>query len=163
RLLEEWSTAVYAEADGEIRFGGILRHSSFGDGGEWSIECAGFVGYAKGIPYLETKSWDEVDPLDVVRELWRHVQEFDPKGDLNLGVDDTTSPVRIGKVQKHVPVTAEDAGTGDSEPTPYALNAWEEKDCGDEMDALAKQTPFDYLEEHAWQGDTIVHRLRLFY
>lgn len=162
-ILSEWATTIYAEADGQIRFGGVLVHSSYGDDGGWQLECMGFSGYPTGIPYLGSYTEDSVDPLDVVREIWDHVQTHDGgKGDLGVVVDDTSSPVRIGKVQKHIPLTTEDASV-DSNPQPYVLVWWEAKDCGQEIDALAKQAPFDYLEEHAWDGDEVTHRLRLGY
>lgn len=36
---------------------------------------------------------------------------------------------------------------------PYsALDWWEAKDCGSEIDELAKSTPFDYIERQAWNA-----------
>lgn len=161
-LFDEWGTLLYAEEEGLIRLGGIVTHSEF-DNATWSIEAAGFPAYAKGLPYLDEFQSDSVDPLDVVRKIWQHVQS-QPDGDLGVVVDDTTSPVRIGKKPRHVQFT-----TGEGESVSFEANEayklvwWEAKDCGDEIDSLAKQCPFDYHEEHRWIGDQIEHRIRLGY
>lgn len=163
-LFDEWSTILYAEADGQIRCAGILTHSEFSDAGEWSIECTGFAGYPKGIPYLGNFSSTSVDPLVVVREIWNHVQA-QPDGSLGVFLDSTTSPVRIGSSPKHVAFTT-DAGEAVSfdASQAYQLVWWEAPDCGDEIDNLAQQTPFDYREAHKWLDDgTIEHRIRLGY
>lgn len=160
-VFDEWGTFVYAEHDGLIRLGAIVTRSAF-EGSAWTIECAGFATYPKGLPYLYDYQRDSVDPLDVAREIWRHVQG-QPDGDLGVVVDSTKSPVRLGTSPKHVPLTTDDgsASTGDNEK--YKLVWWEAKDCGDEIDGLAKATPFDYHEEHRWSGDDVAHRIRLAY
>lgn len=160
-LFREWSTIIYAEADGIIRFGGILVSSTFGEAGEWSLDFAGFSAYPKGIPYLGEYVKTTVDPLDAVREIWRYLQE-QPDGYLGVAVDNTTSPVLVGKPAKKA---KKGSSEENEEAEPYELVWWEAKDCGDEIDQLAGQTPFDYYEEHAWVGDTdeVSHRIRLGY
>lgn len=143
-LLDEWGTLLYAEADGQIRWGGVVVRSVFA-GATWSVEAVGMAGYPKGLPYLGEYVRIGVDPLDVVRELWAHVQA-QPDGNLGMVVDGTTSPVRVG--------------TADEK---YAVVWWEAPDIAGEIDSLAQETPFDYAEEHRWDGDTIAHRLVLGY
>jgi hypothetical protein len=147
-VLDEWGTFLYAEADGQIRWGGILVSSGF-EGSAWKLEAMGFAGYPKGIPYTGEWRYSTVDPLNAVREIWRHVQSF-PDGDVGMIVDTDTSPVRVGG--------------GKAEP--YELAWYESKDCGDEIDSLAKETPFDYVESHTWAdnaSDTITHKLSFGY
>lgn len=92
-LLEEWGTLLYAEADGEIRWGGIVVSSKFA-GEKWSVEAAGFTTYPTGIPFTASYSGVKVDPAAVVRMLWAHVQSFP---DANLGVTVVgETPVRLG-------------------------------------------------------------------
>ncbi|MBP2323347.1 hypothetical protein JOF56_003732 [Kibdelosporangium banguiense] len=146
-LLEEWGTLIYAESGGEIRWGGIVISSSF-EGESWRLECAGFTTYPRAITYEGEYSKIGVDPAEVVRELWRHVQSF-PDSDLRVIVTGSTSTsVRLGK---------------DAEP--YALLWWEHPNCGEELDNLAKQTPFDYIEKHYWAPDkeSVVHEVELGY
>lgn len=40
------------------------------------------------------------------------------------------------------------------EAAPYELRPEEAPDCGTELNDLAAETPFDWVEEHAWIGDT---------
>lgn len=164
-LFEQWSTIIYAVADGVIRSGNILVHSAPGDGGAWNIETAGFTSYPTGLPYIGDYQRDSVDPLDVVREIWSHVQG-QPDGDLGVVVDNVTTPVRIGKKPRHVAFTTSSGEQVDFEADEaYKLVWWEAPDCGGEIDKLAGQTPFDYREEHAWIGNTeqVSHRVRIGY
>lgn len=92
-LLEEWNTLIYAEADGEIRWGGIVIRSEIGKDG-WDIEAATFATYPNGIPYLDEFYAAETDPADIIRMLWSHVQNF-PGGNLGVTVTGTTT-VRVG-------------------------------------------------------------------
>lgn len=54
--------------------------------------------------------------------------------------------------------------TGSSQPhNTLQYNWWSTDDMGGVIDQLAKDTPFDYLEEHFWDGTKIAHRLRIGY
>lgn len=143
-LLEEWGTLLYAEADGEIRWGGIVVSSAF-DGGSWKVEAAGFATYPHGIPYAGNYATTGADPADVVRHLWEHVQSYDD-GNLRLVVSGDKTSAVVG--------TAEE---------PYELRWWDAPDVGQEIDSLAKEALFDYAEFHSWDGDEIRHELRIGY
>lgn len=147
RILEKWATAIYAERDGQIRAGGIVVDLGY-EGGPVSIDTPGFTTYPHGIPYALATNFGRVDPLDVVRHIWNHLQSYS-NGNLGVVVDSTTSPRRIG-----------------DNANPYGLLWWETPDCGTEIDNLARETPFDYAEEHAWANSAksaVTHRLRLGY
>jgi hypothetical protein len=148
-LLEEWGTLIYAEADGEIRWGGIVISSNF-DGAAWKIEAAGFATYPHGIPYTGKYSRVGIDPAAVVADIWDHVQSYSA-GNLGVTVSGATS-ARIGTATKD-----------NGQDGPYELNWWDAPDCGGEIDSLAKETPFDYMERHAWDGDDITHEIIIGY
>jgi hypothetical protein len=102
-LLDEWSTLIYAECDGQIRAGGILVDSSF-TGQSWELDIAGFTAYAEGQPIISTLTWggpstgttgNGADPFTVVRGLWAHLQT-QPDGDLGVVVDSASCPYRLG-------------------------------------------------------------------
>lgn len=94
-LFEEWNTLIYAEADGQIRWGGIVISSQIASNGEsWEVEVATFSTYPNGIPYLGNYYGVQVDPADVARDIWSHIQGFD-NGDLGVTVTGSTG-VRIG-------------------------------------------------------------------
>ncbi|WP_329105522.1 hypothetical protein OG792_32860 [Micromonospora sp. NBC_01699] len=144
-VLDEWGTLLYAEADGQIRWGGIVVRSGF-NGPAWEVEAAGFTTYPHGLPYLGDWASPSVDPAEAFRHIWSHVQGS-PDGNLGVVVDGTATPARLGTTDE-----------------PYALNWWEAPDCGGELDTLAQEGRFDYAEEHAWSGpSTIAHRIRIGY
>lgn len=98
-MFEEWNTIIYAEADGQIRWGGIVVTSELSsDGKSWDIEAASFATYPKGIPYLGAYYGVQVDPADVIREIWSHIQGFDG-GNLGVTVTGSTS-VRVGSTSE---------------------------------------------------------------
>lgn len=52
----------------------------------------------------------------------------------------------------------------DQEAEPYTLSWWDTHDLGSVISDLAAQTPFDYREHSAWDGDdNLVHRMRIGY
>ena len=152
-VLDKWSTAIWAEENGLIRGGGILVDNQYA-GPVREINCMGYSGYPVGIPYADVLSRYDIDPLDIVRLIWGHVQGY-ASGDLSMVVDSSVSPIRIG--------TQTTAGGASG---PYTLNWWEATDCGEAINTLAGSTPFEFREIHAWsvtEPDKIDHRLQLGY
>lgn len=151
--IEAWSNYIYAQVNGRIFVAGILQPLSLQEQ-TLSIEALGVSGYPKGIPYLGEYSGIQVDPLDVVRNMWQHLQSF-PDGNLGVIVDSSThTTVRIGTEPQDVSFTTgsgEDVNFSTSEG-PYQLNWWDHKDIGDEINNLAKATPFDYVERYEWNA-----------
>lgn len=95
-LLEYGSTIIYAVASGTIRGTGIYRTGSW-NGPKWQLNCAGFTAYPAGMGYEAEASFVQIDPLDVVRHIWRHLQIDGERSNLGLVVDSaTTTPVRVG-------------------------------------------------------------------
>ena len=143
-VLDEWSTLLYAVADGIIRWGGILTHSEQA-GPAWQLSATGFRGYPAGIPYLGPDyKQTAVNPLDVIRMLWAHLQSYG-NGNLGLTVDSSaTSAARIGG--------------GDQ---PYELAPWNSTDIGQEITTLAKVVPAEMAEAHAFadDGESVSHTL----
>lgn len=163
-LIREWGAAIWAEADGEIRGGGIVDLAQ-PEGSQFKIECVGFSGALKGQPYTGSgRVWSKVDPLDVVRAIWDHWQS-EPGGDLGVLVDGTTSPIRIGEEQ-YVPI---DSSLSEFDTTfsdgPIRLNHYDTHDLGGMIDEWVQQGYFDYHEESEWDEEKadLVHRLRLYY
>lgn len=142
-LFVPWSTSIIAEKDGVIRADCIvddLKES----GPDLSLECVGFAGYPKDIPYKSNKSEIQVDPTDMFRHIWSHIQGY-RGGNLGVVVDSTTSKVKIGTEED------DDADSDEGEENgPYKLNWWDNHDLQDDLDKLASDTPFDYREEHKW-------------
>lgn len=152
-LIDVWSTAVVAEHEGDI-LAMCLVDSPPVEGPALSFTSRGFLGYCEGMPYDGTYSQVGVDPLDVVRHIWDHMQGK-PDGNLGLVVDDATSGQTVG--------TEKDKDDPDSGP--YRLSWWDTDDLWQVMIDLAGSTPFDFYETHTFSGPgsgDITHRLRLF-
>lgn len=98
-LLREWSTTIYAELDGTIRGGGILKNITEGPA-ELGLECVGFVGYLAGMPWeSQGLSFIQTDPFDIAHAFWRNVQSV-RGSDLGLRLDfePDDSPLKLGWV-----------------------------------------------------------------
>ncbi|MGL3804726.1 hypothetical protein ACSYDW_01375 [Paeniglutamicibacter sp. R2-26] len=149
-LLVPWSTAIYAECDGQIRAGAILVDLDDSTP-ELKLDCVGFTGYAAGIPYTSEKVFIKQDPLDIARHIWEHIQDH-KNGNLGIKPDTTSSRVRIG----------DDPNDPDAKD-PYRLIWFQDHDLGAEFDKLAADTPFEYRMQHVWAGEDIAHRLVLGY
>lgn len=96
--LEPWGTWVHVEESGEIRASGILMPSSYDTDGAVTLTAHGVSAYAARIPFTGEYAGVQVDPADVVRMLWAHVQSF-PRGNLGVVVTGTTT-VRMGEYEQ---------------------------------------------------------------
>lgn len=138
-LLDEWSTAIYAELDGFLRWGGILTHSAAKENGERELEILGFSTYPKGRVFEGVtmtppghQKYIEADPFDIVRTLWAEAQA-DPTGNIGVTVDTAKSGVVIGRAID-----------------PYELAWWNTPDIGGEIDNLMSMISADYRERVDW-------------
>lgn len=160
-VIEPWNTFIWAEASRSVRGGGILVGADL-DGPALSLDVMGLAGYPQGMPYVGGRSYVGADPLQVVRDVWQHLQGS-PGGNLLVEVDGTVSPVRVGTPPRTASFTT---GAGEEvsfDSGPLVLSWWTTEDCGRLIDQLAQDTPFDYRTSHAWNGDVLEHRLELGY
>lgn len=87
RMFEPWSTLLYLEESGRIRWGGIVI-STNELSSSFEVEVASFATYPHGQPWAETYSAVETDPVSIIRHIWTQLQS---KPDGNLGVTVTGS------------------------------------------------------------------------
>ena len=156
-LLYEWSTSIYAECDGEIRCGGILVNTKI-SGSSLKLDIPGFTAYGRGMPYTGPGyKGIQIDALDGVRAAWSHIQS-QPGGNIGLELSDAKSGVKIGTTLTSAEYDGQ-AGYTSYESGPFKLNWYESHDLMGIVDDLASDTPFDYIERHYWDGETIRHKL----
>lgn len=152
--LEPWGSFIHVEEDGLIRASGVLMPFAY-EGETVSITAAGVTRYPKGIPYqgdfnLGTPVGVAIDPLDIVRHIWAHVQGH-PDGNVGAIIPNLTTPVRVGSPERDVSFETDEGEQVEFTAGPYnALQWWESTDCGSEIDNLAEDTPFDYREAPRW-------------
>lgn len=158
-LMEEWSTAIYSEKDGEIRSGGILAHSNF-TGPAWAVECVGFLGYGKDMPYTGGgEFFVKTDTLDIARFIWDHIQGQNG-GDIGLTFDQRKSGVKVGSTLTSDQYDPEGGSGGLTlESQAYKLAYYQDLDLLSNFDDLASETPFHYRERHYWSGTEIKHHV----
>lgn len=159
-VLKSWGTAIYAELDGVIKAGGIYIGPSSQDS-TLTVDCMGFVGYPKGMPYTDSIAFTETDPLDVVRHIWENLQAK-PYGNLGMQVSNEHSDRRIGTILEQGEFDTQ-SGPLKFEAGPLQLAWYKTPDLGAQIDDLAKKTPFDYIERHVWNGLEIDHFMDLHY
>jgi hypothetical protein len=95
-LLDEWGTLLYVEDGGVIRWGGIVALSR-PDGNQWVVEASGFGSYPHSRIHRGDYVRYGVDPAQVVKDIWSHIQET-PGGNLGVQVVGDSTPVRLGDV-----------------------------------------------------------------
>lgn len=150
-IIEEWSTAIFSEESGEIRHAALVTQVNKTNGSELSITGVGFTGYPKDMPYLGSIYFVQTDPLDIARHIWDHIQS-QPGGNLGLVLDRGTKVgVLIGTELEQVEFDTVN-GPVSFEAGPYKLNEWQTDDLGGNIDKLAEEYDFDYIESHAWNA-----------
>ncbi|MER6092459.1 hypothetical protein [Streptomyces bluensis] len=150
-LLSPPSTLIYAEADGFIRWGGLVWDTT-PTGGKFPIEAAGWSSYlnkrhdhhgelnGRG-PYVYQ------DPCVIIRDIWAYAQE-QPDGDLDVIVDATTTNAKAGTPAE-----------------PWHSYWYETPVLGDMVDDLVSEpgSP-EYTNVSSYQANgTIERRIRLAY
>ena len=133
-LLDEWSTLIHIETEGVIRWSGIVISSKF-VGSQWTVEAAGYATYPFGIPVGGAWALAKVDPAQIVRDLWAHMQSY-PDSDLGVVVEGSTT-LRIG--------------TESTAKLVAATKAWEE--------AKAPYDAANKILTNAYEADQVQRRL----
>lgn len=151
-LFVPWSTAVFVEKDGHIFRNGFIVTEVTDDIGKLALSGIGFAGYPDGMPFTGDYSGVAADPLDIFRMLWGSMQA-EKQGNLGLTIDGLKSNKTVGKA---LPADANSSAEG-----PYVLGWWETHDIGKAITDLATLTPFDFVVDHKWSGNTVAHNIRL--
>ena len=167
-VFQPWGTCVYAERDGVIVSGGIVTDTEAA-GTQLSVTAVGFLGYWKGMPYMDDYKVYEADPLDVARLILAHVQG-QKGGNIGLAASPLKSRATVGvrgraafrgrpdiKDANGNVVLPAIAPSPEVKDEPYLLSWYQTTDLLDEFNKLAKATPFDYAERHFWSGGQIAH------
>lgn len=148
-----WSTAIYAEASGQIRGAGIVTQLPM-DGPTINLDCIGFSGYLEGQPWLGEDKYDTADPLVIDRYI---IEEFQKKP-FNLGL----VPAGAKESQK---VQLSETVTGKKEL--YYLAPWAGTlDLDKERTQLAEIGGYEWTVQHRWADgdqDRIIHEIEYGY
>lgn len=148
--LDGYAYFFHVEIDDQIRATGLFLPPKYN---ESSLEftCEGFAAMPHYVTWEGSYSVVGADPLSIARSIWNHVQS-NSLSNLGVVVSNNSSPQKLGTPAR-TDVTANADGTTTSTDVaaePYELQWWDAVNCGEEIDNLATQTPFDYKERVAW-------------
>ncbi|GAA1323763.1 hypothetical protein ACFSWE_09590 [Leucobacter albus] len=161
-VIDEWGTIIHLEQDGLIRGSWDVERVDY-VGARLKVECRGVAGYPAGLVARVDWSLIQVDPAQVFRDLWAHVQSYQD-GNRRVTVVGET-PVRIGTDERTVDFTT---GAGEHvsfTAGPYRISEADATDVGRELDSLAADTPFDFTTHSSWNADQsdVLHEIRIHY
>lgn len=126
--------------------------------GVLDLRTQGFSGYAKGLPWLENWNPIAVDPFEVVERIWNHIQSY-AHGNLGVTVYPTSSGTQM------LPGFSFNNEEFVQDFFAIFIREIDRQDCGDYINKLARDIPFDYFEESAWNASRtdIIKKIRLGY
>jgi len=107
------------------------------------LEAQGFSGYPKKMPWLENWNPLACDAFEPVHHIWNHLQNF-PQGNLNVTVTPALSGIEM------LPGYAFDGQITNINFFAEFIRAEDKQDCQDHIDKLARDIPFDYVEQQDW-------------
>lgn len=114
--------------------------------GDITVTAKGFSCYPDKIPWLDNWNPIAVDPFEVVHRIWNHVQSY-AHGDLNVTVTPAESNTLL------LPGFYFDGTEFVIDFFAYFVRAADYRDCMEEINNLARDIPFDYVEKSAWNED----------
>lgn len=124
--------------------------------GDLTIEGTGFMGYPKGIPWLENFNPIAVDPAEVIQRIWSHLQNY---VNSNLGVQ--VLPASTGT--QMLPGYSFDGNELNFDFYAIFVREVDFQDCGDAISSLARDIPLDMYEEVTWPSTGLQKIVRLGY
>lgn len=114
--------------------------------GVMKLTAKGFSAYPKDIPWLQNWNPLVVDPFEIVAKIWNHVQSYST-GNLGVNVYPATSGIEM------LPGYAFDGEITNVSFYALFIRAADKQDCQDNIDKLARDIPFDYVEQSEWNAN----------
>jgi len=115
-------------------------------GGDLIVEGIGFMGYPKGIPWLENFNPIAVDPAEIIQRIWAHVQSY-PNANMEVEVQPSSTGTQM------LPGYGYDGNILSFDFFAIFVRAVDFIDCGDYISSLARDLPLDLFEECVWNDD----------
>lgn len=122
--------------------------------GDLIVDATGFMGYPKGLPWLENFNPIAVDPAEVIQRIWAHIQNF-----VNAKMDVEVYPSSTGT--QMLPGYGFDGSILSFDFFAMFIRAIDFNDCGDQIMALARDLPLDLFERVSWNEDRTVFNKKI--
>lgn len=119
------------------------------------LQARGFANYPKDIPWLENWNPFVCDAFEPPHKIWNHLQSY-PTGNLGVDVYPALSGIEM------LPGYAFDGQIANLDFFAEFIRAEDKQDCKDHIDKLARDIPFDYVEQSGWNEDRTAIWKKLF-
>lgn len=126
--------------------------------GDLIVEGTGFLGYPKGIPWLENFNPIAVDPAEVIQRIWAHLQSF-PNANFEITVEPSSTGTQM------LPGFGFDGQILLFDFFAMFIRAADFPDAGDTIMQLARDLPLDLFEDVEWNEDEtgVIKKVRIAY
>lgn len=125
---------------------GIVDPSSEVDeSGNMNLKAKGFSNYPSGIPWLQNWNPITVDPFHAFQKVWDHLQSF-PNGNMNVSI----YPADSGTFM--LPGWSFNGIELNLEFFAVFQRMSDMRDCGEYLNNLARDIPFDFVEHSTWNS-----------
>lgn len=144
-----WIHAMKDDPDGnEVIVASCLVQPSEVDpqSGLLALHATGFSDYPRGIPWLENWNPIAVDPFEIVDRIWKHIQKY-PNAKLGVSVYPTESGLKM------LPGFSFNNEQFVQDFFAIFIREADKTDCGDYLNKLSRDIPFDYVEESQWNSN----------
>ena len=141
----------------EIIASGIFQPSEVDpQSGLLKARWQGFSGYPEGIPWLQNWNPIAVDPAEIVNKIWSHIQSY-ANGNLDVTcyslAEDGSKTIPPVTNTQMLPGFSFDGSNFLMDFFAIFIRRIDFTDCGDYINKLARDIPFDYFEESNWNED----------
>lgn len=146
-MFKPWGHYIHAvkndaNEDEKIWASGLVQPSTVDPGSDvMTLQAKGFSCYPKGIPWLEDWNPLAVDPAEIIRRIWAHIQSY---SNAQMGV--TVEPTVTGT--KMLPGFTFQQEEFVQNFFAIFIRAVDRNDCGDYIDKICRDIPIEY-KEHA--------------
>ncbi|AEK07475.1 hypothetical protein SEND513_29 [Mycobacterium phage Send513] len=116
-----------------------------------SLRAEGFANYPKGIPWLQNWNPIAVDPFEIVTRIWTHIQSY-ANGNLGVKVTNKNGTMPALSGTQMLPGFSFENEEFVQDFFAIFIRAVDRNDCGEYINRLARDIPFDYWEATTWEG-----------
>lgn len=148
-----WGHIIHAvkenlKGEEEIWASGIVQPSDVNqDNAVMTLKAEGISKYPKGLPWLENWNPIAVDPAEIIRRIWAHIQSY---SNAKLGV--TVEPIVTDT--KMLPGFSFQNEEFVQNFFAIFIRASDRNDCGDYIDKICRDIPIEFREKAVWNPVT---------
>lgn len=149
-----WIHVLKEGLDGEEKIwaSGLFQPSEIDPiSGVMTLKAQGFSNYVKGLPWLENWNPIAVDPFEVFTRIWTHVQSY-TNGNLGVTVTNMDGSTPADSDTQMLPGFSFNNEEFVQDFFAIFIREIDRLDCGDYLNKLARDIPFDFFETSEWNG-----------